>query len=282
MTALECWKEQRAELLSTLNEQTEIGDVVYAARHAILQTEQNTLASQNDDVLRQQMGILFAMLKNSVALLNVPVASMAWAAVSRKEEKNRQPGLPFLLCALALLIAAFLWCYAKGDLLGWLLPLAALITGASALFINSRAQRKAARQPKEPLRTTQTVNAEQLIGAIEAQMVMIDRCATDFAYLNKSLRTPAGGSVWQNLDAVSELLETIYAYDDELRQQAEEAMQQLLTEMGLEAVDYSAESEKLFTQLPSKTMTRTLCPALLSAEDHRLLRRGTAVVGRAA
>jgi hypothetical protein len=282
MTALECWKEQRAELVSTLNEQTEISDVIYAARHAILQTEQNTLASQNDDVLRQQMGILFTMLKNSVNLLSVPVASTAWAAVSRKDEKGKQPGLPLLLCAVGLLIAAFLWSYAKRDLLGWLLPLAALITGASALIINANARRKAAQQPRETLRTTQTVNAEQLVGAIEAQMVMIDRCATDFAYLNKSLRTPAGGSGWQNLDAVSELLETIYAYDDELRQQADAAVQQLLTEMGLEAVDYTAESEKLFTQLPSKTMTRTLCPALLSAEDHRLLRRGTAVVSRAA
>jgi len=43
-------------------------------------------------------------------------------------------------------------------------------------------------------------------------------------------------------------------------------------------VEYSLGSEKLFTQLPSKSVTKTLCPALLSAEDHRLLRRGTAVV----
>ena len=79
-------------------------------------------------------------------------------------------------------------------------------------------------------------------------------------------------------EAVSDLLEVIYAYDDDLRQQAEDAIGHLLAEMGLETMEYSNENQKLFNQLPSKNMTRTLCPAILSAEDHRLLRRGTAVV----
>lgn len=278
MTALEYWQEEKPALVKELAEQTELSDVIYTTRHAILQTEQNTLAAQSDDVLRQQMGVLFAMLKNSVSLLNVPITSTAWAAVSRRAEKRNLPGLPLLIAAAVLLAAAFAWSYMKHDLLGWLLPLAALLAGAGGLVVNGQAQRKEKNKPAPELRTVQSVDAEQLVCAIEAQIIMIDRCATDFAYLNKTLRTPVGGTGWRNLDAVSELLETIYAYDDDLRQQAEEAMQQLLLEMGLEAVEYSTDSEKLFTQLPSKSVTKTLCPALLSAEDHRLLRRGTAVV----
>lgn len=279
MTALEFWQEQRPTLVKELAEQSEINDIIYTVRHAVLQTEQNTLAAQSDDVLRQQLGVLFSMLKSSISLLNVPVTSTTWAVVSRSDEKKTKPGLPLMILSAVLLVLALAWCYAKGDLIGWMMPLAALFTGSASLLINHRSQRKAGKKTPPELRTSQSVDAEQLLGAVEAQIIMIDRCTTDFAYLNKSLRSPTGGSGWQNLDAVSELLETIYAFDDDLRQQAEEAMQQLLVEMGLEAVDYTPESDKLFTQLPSKSMTRTLCPALLSAEDHRLLRRGTAVVG---
>lgn len=278
MTALEFWQEQRPSLAKELAEKSEISDIIYTVRHAVLQTEQNTLAAQSDDVLRQQLGILFAMLKNSLSLVSVPISTTTWAAVSRKQEKQRLPGLPLIIISVALLILSAVWCYIKGDPIGCLLPMAGLVTGIVSAIWNARARRKALTGVQPELLTSHSVDAEQLLGAVEAQIIMIDRCATDFAYLNKSLRRPQGGSGWQNLDAVSELLEAIYAYDDDLRQQAEEAMHQLLMEMGLEAVDYSTESEKLFTQLPSKSMTRTLCPALLSAEDHRLLRRGTAVV----
>ncbi len=282
MTALECWQQQRTELERALEGQQEISGIIYTARHAILQTEQNTLASQSDDILRQQMGVLFALLKNSLSLLNVSVTETAWAPVSLRREKKLSKGFPFLLAAALLMLAAGLLNYLQKDLLGWLLPLAATAAAIAGLWIGSISTQKAADKFQPKLRTTCQVNTEQLLGAIEAQIVMIDRCAQDFAYLNHSLRTPTGGTGWQNLEAVSELLETIYSYDDDLRQQAEEAMGQLLVEMGLEAVDYSQESEKLFTQLPSKNMTRTLCPALLSAEDHRLLRRGTAVVSNKA
>lgn len=276
MTALENWQEQRATLANELKNQRAISDILYTVRHALMQTEQNTLAAQTDDVLRQQLGVLFGLLKNSVNLLNIPVAATIWTPYARK--KKLHPGLPFLLTAAFILIVSGVWMYARNNLLGWLLPLATLALGLAGFLLNERARRKEETEQLAEQHTTCTLNTEQLLGAIEAQIVMIDRCATDFAYLNQSLRKPAGGSSWQNLDAVSELLETIYAYDDELRTQAADAMQQLLIEMGLEAVDFEPESEKLFTQLPSKSITRTLCPALLSADDHRLLRRGTAVV----
>ncbi len=278
MTALECWQELRPELAKEISRQQEAGGVIYAVRHAILQTEQNVLASQSDDVLRQQLGVLFALLKNSISLLNVPVSSTTWTAASRRNERKTGHGFPFMLAAGMALLAGGLWAYAKGDLLGWVLPLCTLVLAVIGLVLGRQERKEQQESGSRQLKTTHTFDADQLLGAVEAQLTMIDRCANDFSYLNQSLRTPAGGNGRQNLEAVSELLETVYAYDDELRQQADEAIRQLLSDMGLELVDYSDEHQKLFNQLPSKTMTRTLCPALLSADDHRLLRRGTAVV----
>ena len=277
MTAYESWQEQREELSREIARQQELSGVIYATRHALLQTEQNTLASQSDDVLRQQMGVLFTLLKNSITLLNVPVSSTTWTAASRRNEKRLERGFPFLLASGLVLLAAVLWGYAKANLLGWVLPLGALVLCVIGLTMN-RKERAAKSSAQPQLKVTHSIDSEQLLGAIDAQILMIDRCVNDFSYLNQSLRAPTGGIGMQNLEAVSDLLEVIYAYDDDLRQQAEDAIGHLLAEMGLETMEYSNETQKLFNQRPSKNMTRTLCPAILSAEDHRLLRRGTAVV----
>lgn len=277
MTAYESWQEQREELSREIARQQELSGVIYATRHALLQTEQNTLASQSDDVLRQQMGVLFTLLKNSITLLNVPVSSTTWTAASRRNEKRLERGFPFLLASGLVLLAAVLWGYARANLLGWVLPLGALVLCVIGLTMN-RKERAAKFSAQPQLKVTHSIDPEQLLGAIDAQILMIDRCVNDFSYLNQSLRAPTGGIGMQNLEAVSDLLEVIYAYDDDLRQQAEDAIGHLLAEMGLETMEYSNENQKLFNQLPSKNMTRTLCPAILSAEDHRLLRRGTAVV----
>lgn len=278
MTAYESWQEQREELSREVAQQQDLSGVIYAVRHALLQTEQNVLASQNDDVLRQQMGVLFALLKNSISLLNVPVSSTTWTAASRRKEKRMEGGFPFLLSAGLALLAAGFWSYAKGDLLGLILPLGALVLCIVGLLLNRKEKRALASDHQPQLKVTQSIDPELLLSAIDAQILMIDRCSNDFSYLNQSMRTPAGGIGTQNLEAISDLLEVIYAYDDDLRQQADEAVSHLLSDMGLETMEYSKENQKLFNQLPSKNMTRTLCPAILSAEDHRLLRRGTAVV----
>lgn len=277
MTAYESWQEQREELGKEVARQQELSGVIYAIRHALLQTEQNVLASQNDDVLRQQMGVVFALLKNSISLLNVPVSSTTWTAASRRNEKRLERGFPFLLAAGLVLLATVLWSYAKKDLLGWVLPLAAAVLCILGLVLNHKA-RKARTSDQPQLKVTHSIDSEALLNAIDAQIVMIDRCTNDFTHLNQSLRAPSGGIGVQNLEAVSDLLEVLYAYDDDLRQQSDEAIGQLLSEMGLETMEYTQENQKLFNQLPSKNMTRTLCPAILSAEDHHLLRRGTAVV----
>ena len=101
MSAFECWEEQRESLRAALKDQTSVADQVYAIRHALMQTEQNTLAQQSDEVLRQQMGVLFSLVKGSVGFLETPVAATSWVAQSRKTEK--QGGKAWLVVLTALL-----------------------------------------------------------------------------------------------------------------------------------------------------------------------------------
>lgn len=185
MSAFECWEEQRGSLRAALKEQPSVPDQVYAIRHALMQTEQNTLAQQSDEILRQQMGVLFSLVKGSVSFLETPVAVTSWVAQSRREEKTGGKAWLVVLAAL-LMVFSGLCCYFRGIVLGWVSALAALIAGSAALLSERRKNRKPARH--EEVRVTLQPDVERLLAVLDGQMRAIDRCANDFAYLNDSLQ----------------------------------------------------------------------------------------------
>lgn len=271
MSAFECWEEQRESLRAALKDQTSVADQVYAIRHALMQTEQNTLAQQSDEVLRQQMGVLFSLVKGSVGFLETPVAATSWVAQSRKAEK--QGGKAWLVVLTALLmIFSGLCCYFRGIVLGWVSALAALIAGSAALLTE---RRKAA--VHDEVRVTLQPDVERLLAVLDGQLRAIDRCANDFAYLNDSLRGREQGSSAM-AERLADLMETVYDLSGDERDEMTGAVDGLLNGLGFRAMEYSEENSRLFTVLPSKNETRTLSPAIVSAEDFRLIRRGTAAV----
>lgn len=271
MSAFECWEEQRESLRAALKDQTSVADQVYAIRHALMQTEQNTLAQQSDEVLRQQMGVLFSLVKGSVGFLETPVAATSWVAQSRKAEK--QGGKAWLVVLMALLmIFSGLCCYFRGIVLGWVSALAALIAGSAALLTE---RRKATGH--DEVRVTLQPDVERLLAVLDGQLRAIDRCANDFAYLNDSLRGREQGSSAM-AERLADLMEAVYDLGGDERDEIAGAVEGLLNGLGFRAMEYSEENSRLFTVLPSKNETRTLSPAIVSAEDFRLIRRGTAAV----
>lgn len=274
MSAFECWEEQRESLRAALKEQPSVPDQVYAIRHALMQTEQNTLAQQSDEILRQQMGVLFSLVKGSVSFLETPVVVTSWVAQSRREEKTGGKAWLVVLAAL-LMVFSGLCCYFRGIVLGWVSALAALIAGSAALLSERRKNRKPARH--EEVRVTLQPDVERLLAVLDGQMRAIDRCANDFAYLNDSLQGREQGSS-ATAERLADLMEAVYELEGDEQDEVAGAAEGLLKELGFRAVPYSAENSRLFTVLPSKNETRTLSPAIVSAEDFRLIRRGTAAV----
>ncbi|MDD3336582.1 MAG: hypothetical protein PHI98_13905 [Eubacteriales bacterium] len=275
MNAFECWQEQRDSLRAALKDQSSMADVAYAVRHALLQTEQNALAEQSDAVPRQQMGVLFSMAKNSIGFLDMPVTTATWIPQSRRE-KPKSGKLTLAAFSGLCMLTCGLLCYFKGVLLGWVSALLALLLGSAALI--AARKKNGQEQSKDEVRVTVSPDCDKLLNALDAQMRSIDRCMNDFTYLNETLRDDGKSGNTAMAGRVADLLEALYECDPEERAPAEDAVRQMLSGMGLKALDYSEESRKLFTALPSKNETRTLTPAIVNAEDYRLLKRGTAAV----
>ncbi len=275
MTAYECWLHQKEKLRASITEQTELSSAAYLVRHSLAQVEQTVLAAQQDDVLRQQSGVLFACLKNSTALMDTATGAKVWVAQSVASAAPKKKGASFfLLLAAAIQLAAGLLAYSKNELILWVPMLGALILAAIGVILLRKGKPKAA-MPEDDIKITLHPDVDKLLRALDAQMQAMDRSLNDFAYLNESPGGKSAALDEQTVDCIADLLESIAELGDD--SPAMDAAKRMLTGLGIEPVPYSEERRQLFTVLPSKSETATLAPALLSREDGRLLRRGTAI-----
>lgn len=267
------WQAQRDVLRQRLDSVTDLGQAVSHVRHALLQTEQNALADIPDDILRQQTGLLFACVKSSAGLLEARVASQVWVPQKQAEKPKNRALLPRLLCP-ALLIPLLVFFYTKGQWLWFSLCAASVVCALWAQIALSKAPQAA----QDEARVTLKPDPDALLSALDEQMRAIDRQIGDLEYLNEQLRGNAECMDGAALSRAADLIEALYECDPEQRGPAEASARALLAGMGLQALDYTEETRRLFNALPSKTETRTLSPAIISAQDQRLLRRGTAAV----
>lgn len=270
MSIFEHWQSQKETLRSLLDVQSDLSGVIYQVRHAVLQTEQNALAELSDDVLRQQAGVLMSCIKNSIALMEVPMTSEVWTA--QKQDEPVRKHSPFVLIFSGLMLLLLVVCILVRSWLCALLGVCALISGLIAMF----PRKQAAASPDQEVRVTLKPDSERLFAILDGQMRAADRYLNDYSYLNDQLR---GTSECTDPDVVlrtADLLEALYECDETQRAPADDAVRRLMECLGLRAVDYSPQTSKLFNVLPSKNTTQTIVPAILSISEQRLLKRGTA------
>lgn len=276
MGAYDCWCAQKPKLREKIKDCTDAGSIAYAVRHALAQVEQTTMAEQTDDLLRQQLGILFSGAKTSAQLLDVSVATKVWALQSQRVEKRGKAKALWVIAALVQ-IAAGLYAYAMSLWIAWVLMAVALVVAIVAQIASSRKMEKSGGE-EDAIKVTIRVDEGKLFHALDVQMQAIDRHVNDFAYLNEQalgLHAVPDGKI---VSLVADMLEALYESDEESGEAAKEAADRMLSGLGLAAAAYSSSNQALFTVLPSKAITRTMIPAIMAAADGRLLRRGVAAV----
>jgi len=275
MGAYDYWYEQKQKLQQSVTDSTKQSDVVYAVRHSLAQVEQNTMAEQADDLLRQQTGILFSCCKTSTNLLDVSMISNVWVPESRQRKVKNALRLTLWRAAGITLGAAGLYCYAKDLWVAWSLIALGLGFGVSAMV--RAAKKRMAEDPQDRTMVTIQPDLEKLFRAIDVQMRAIDRYINDFAYLNGKSEVGENFPDGKMIIRIANMLEALYECDDGAMDAVENATGLMLDDMGLKAIQYHENSKHLFTILPSKSQTRTMIPAIVASGDHRLLFRGLAV-----
>ncbi len=274
MSILEHWQNQKDGLRSSLTERMSAADTVRHVRHTLLQVEQNALAEMDDDLLRQQASVLMGSLKGSIGLLEAHGTAQVW--VAQKSGVSRSSVKTLWQIAAGMLAALTVWCGFRDEWLAMALALAGLAVGVCALFTERK--EAASILPRDEVQAAVTVDIDRLFAILDGQLRSMDRYLTDFSYLNDQARGGADSADAITLSRAADLMEALYDCDETDRAPAEEAARRLLEKLGLQALDYCEAHSVLFNALPSKSVTRTLSPAIVSVKDQQLLRRGTAAV----
>lgn len=270
MTIYEHWLSQKEKLPPVL-QQTDLSGLIYQVRHAILQTEQNALAEMQDDILRQQAGVLFGCIKNSVGFVDANIAVQTW--LPQKDPPKSARKLPLIFLTLLLLLA--ICCALSSQWFLFLLTIAASASGIGTFFVSKHVHRA---DVADEFRITLNPDTDKLCAVLDGQFRALDRYLNDFVYLNEQLRGSSDCTDPAAVSRAADLMEALYERDESERTAVDEAAKKMLESLGLRALDYSDESSRFFNALPSKQVTRTLAPAIFSIKDQRLLRRGTAAV----
>lgn len=273
MSIFQHWLNQRDALHASLTDQMSPAETVYQVRHALLQAEQNALSGMDDEVLRQQAGVLMGCIKGGLGLLEAHSAGKTWIAQKAQPAKTYGDQLPRI--ALALLAASAILCGLRDEWIALALSVAGIALSITA-WLNMR--KGAGTIPQDEVRVSVGVDTDRMIAVLDAQLRAADRYLEDFAYLNDQARGESDHADPAVLSRCVELMEALYDVCGEERAPVEEAARQLLHRLGLDTVDYTEETSRLFNALPSKSVTRTLSPAIVSIKDQKLLRRGTAAV----
>lgn len=274
MSIVQHWQTQKDVLRSVLSDLMSAADTVRHVRHTLLQVEQNALAEMDDDLLRQQASVLMGSLKGSVALLEAHGTAQIWIAQKSENAKKQTPSFWHYTAAVLALLA--IWCVLNGEWIALILACAGFGLGLYALM----QERKNASMllHRDEVQVAVTVDIDQLFAVLDSQIRAMDRYLSDFNYLNDQARGGADNADAITLSRAADLMEALYDCDEAERASAENAARRLLEKLGLQALDYCEEHSKLFNALPSKSVTRTLSPAIVSVKEQQLLRRGTAAV----
>ncbi len=278
MGAYQCWTTQRERLRETLAAAGDAAGAAYLVRHTLSQVEQNTMAEQPDDLLRQQTGILFACVKTSLNLLDISLTSKVWVAQTAAGKPKGGIWRWLLLAALALAAGIGTFAYLRGQWLLFAATATAAVLGTAGWLLQRRAAKQTGVFDEDRMKVTTMPDAEQLFKAVEAQMRAIDRYINDFAYLNEQSALSHSVPDAQSISVLADLMQAVYETDGEAGEDAAAAAEHLLASLGVRAAGYTPQDARLFTVLPSISETRTLSPALLATKDGALLRRGTAAV----
>lgn len=275
MEILEHWLIQREPLRIALENQTDMNTSIFQIRKALTQTEQNAFAELEDDILRQQAGVLMNCIKNSVSLLAVNVVHQSWVAQKVEKDAFRKKNWFPFAAAGALVLILLLGINEKN----WaFVILAALGLVLSVMNLLPKKKQVMTALPKDEVKITVTIDAEKLLKELDQQIHSVDRFLNDFRHLNQQMESGSDLADSGTISRASELMEAVSDCDDENQEALQDAAARLLGQLGMKLLSYSADKKEYFNILPSKQVTRTISPAILSAKDGRMLRRGIAAV----
>lgn len=281
MKAVDKWKEMKNETKKEISlEDKTVQDIKNILVQKIENIQHSVMSEEKNSKLRQQIGILFTILKENFNLYNTLGSVRIWSEENIKIYKQRGNAV-FLTLIHCVLFYSLWYSFTQGIKLNYYSMIGVGVVGLISEILVILFIIKKYREDSKIIETVQkteiNLNIDKIMEFMDRNMEALDRYIEELTILN-GLENKKESNLDKNILEVFQKFDEIEKTDNKVIVPiVNKEIEDILLTNNIEKIEYSKETEKYFDILPSKNSTMTIKSAFIEKDSNKVFVRGVAI-----
>ena len=274
------WLDIREDTGKTiLAKENTIQDIKNIILEKIETIQHTTMSEERDSRLRQQIGIMFSMVKENFNIYNTLGEAKIWSEESGITYKEKGNSV-FLAVIHCILVYSIWFSFSQGLKNKLYTNVGGAIVGficeAIIVLLILKKYREKTKTIDKIQKTEINIDVEKLLVFMDRTMESMDRYIDEFVILN-GLENKNDMNIDKNILEIFQKIDEIEKTDNkQIISTLNRETANVLLSNNIEKLDYSDETEKYFDVFPSKTSSMTIKSAFVDRDSKKVLARGVA------
>lgn len=281
MKAVDKWRELKEETKKEISaENKTVQDIKNILVQKIENIQHNIMSEEKNSKLRQQIGILFTILKENFNIYNTLGSVRIWSEENIKVYKQKG-NIVFLTLMHCFLFYSLWYSFSQGIKLNYYtmigVGIAGLISEILILLLILKKYREDSKIVETVQKTEINLNIDKIMEFMDRNMEALDRYIEELTILN-GLENKKESNLDKNILEVFQKFDEIEKTDNKVIVPiVNKEIENILLSNNIEKIEYSKETEKYFDILPSKNSTMTIKSAFIEKDSNKVFVRGVAI-----
>lgn len=281
MKAVDKWRELKEETKKEISaENKTVQDIKNILVQKIENIQHNVMSEEKNSKLRQQIGILFTILKENFNIYNTLGSVRIWSEENIKVYKQKG-NIVFLTLMHCVLFYSLWYSFSQGIKLNYYtmigVGIAGLVSEILILLLILKKYREDSKIIETVQKTEINLNIDKIMEFMDRNMEALDRYIEELTILN-GLENKKESNLDKNILEVFQKFDEIEKTDNKVIVPiVNKEIENILLSNNIEKIEYSKETEKYFDILPSKNSTMTIKSAFIEKDSNKVFVRGVAI-----
>lgn len=281
MKAVDKWRELKEETKKEISaENKTVQDIKNILVQKIENIQHNVMSEEKNSKLRQQIGILFTILKENFNIYNTLGSVRIWSEENIKVYKQKG-NIVFLTLMHCVLFYSLWYSFSQGIKLNYYTMVGVGVAGLVSEILIVLLILKKYREDSKIIETVQkteiNLNIDKIMEFMDRNMEALDRYIEELTILN-GLENKKESNLDKNILEVFQKFDEIEKTDNKVIVPiVNKEIENILLANNIEKIEYSKETEKYFDILPSKNSTMTIKSAFVEKDSNKVFVRGVAI-----
>lgn len=281
MKAVDKWRELKEETKKEISaENKTVQDIKNILVQKIENIQHNVMSEEKNSKLRQQIGILFTILKENFNIYNTLGSVRIWSEENIKVYKQKG-NIVFLTLMHCVLFYSLWYSFSQGIKLNYYtmigVGIAGLVSEILILLLILKKYREDSKIVETVQKTEINLNIDKIMEFMDRNMEALDRYIEELTILN-GLENKKESNLDKNILEVFQKFDEIEKTDNKvIVPMVNKEIENILLSNNIEKIEYSKETEKYFDILPSKNSTMTIKSAFIEKDSNKVFVRGVAI-----